>query len=303
MQSLTRNAIKDISSKTLRRDPAPSRWSYRMQRLWLTPLFRVLFRYGLPIFVLTAMVGVYLQSDTRRAAVFASFSDLRDSFEARPEFQVNYVAVEGASPDLADAVRDALGLTLPLSSFDLDIDALQQKAQQFDAVAEAHIRVRSGGVLQVSLTERDPALILRAGSKLDLIDATGRRVAGLAERADRADLAVVTGQGAAAAAPEALAILAAATPLVSRLRGIERISEMRWDLVLDRNQRIMLPALNPIGAVERLIALDQAEEILARDILTIDLRDEKRPVLRLAPAAQNKALEARGLIAPTENNL
>ena len=23
----------------LRRDPAPSRWAYRMQRLWLTPLF------------------------------------------------------------------------------------------------------------------------------------------------------------------------------------------------------------------------------------------------------------------------
>ena len=33
----------------VRRDPAPTRWQYRMQRLWLTPVFRVLFRVGLPV--------------------------------------------------------------------------------------------------------------------------------------------------------------------------------------------------------------------------------------------------------------
>ncbi|MEQ8256181.1 MAG: cell division protein FtsQ, partial [Roseovarius confluentis] len=29
-------------------DPAPSRWSYRYQRLMLTPLFRKLLRVGVP---------------------------------------------------------------------------------------------------------------------------------------------------------------------------------------------------------------------------------------------------------------
>jgi cell division protein FtsQ len=128
-------------------------------------------------------------------------------------------------------------------------------------------------------------------------------VAGLAARGDRADLPVIAGEGAAQHAVEALAILDAVGPMTPRLRGLVRISERRWNLILDRNQSVLLPAINPIGAIERLIALDQAEDILARDILTIDLRDEQRPVLRLAPVQRNEALDASDAIAPMENQL
>jgi hypothetical protein len=41
--------------------------------------------------------------------------------------------------------------------------------------------------------------------------------------------------------PEALALVAAARPAVPRLRGLVRMGERRWDLVLDRDQRILLP--------------------------------------------------------------
>ena len=34
-----------------KRDPAPSRWAYRMQRLWLTPVVRRMARVGLPTFL------------------------------------------------------------------------------------------------------------------------------------------------------------------------------------------------------------------------------------------------------------
>jgi len=52
-----------------RRDPAPSRWQYRMQRLWLTPLFRMLFRVGLPLLVVAGTTLGMLIADV--PAVFA----------------------------------------------------------------------------------------------------------------------------------------------------------------------------------------------------------------------------------------
>ncbi|MBC7179408.1 MAG: cell division protein FtsQ, partial [Roseovarius sp.] len=52
-----------------RADPAPSRMSYRMQRLMLTPLYRRLIRFGLPMLVVTAIVGGYLSSEARRTAL------------------------------------------------------------------------------------------------------------------------------------------------------------------------------------------------------------------------------------------
>jgi cell division protein FtsQ len=39
---------EDPDTARLRRDPAPSRLTYRVQRLWLTPLFRALLRSGCP---------------------------------------------------------------------------------------------------------------------------------------------------------------------------------------------------------------------------------------------------------------
>ena len=300
MQSLGRAPQRH---STLRRDPSPSRWAYRMQRLWLTPVFRVLVRFGLPVLVISAISGLVCYDDARRAALLQSVADLRAQFESRPEFRVSYVSIDGASPDLADAVRAKLGLKLPQSSFDLDLDLLQQKAEELDAVAEAQLRLRSGGVLQVVLTEREPAMVWRLDGRLVLLDATGQRVAGLAERGDRADLPLVAGEGADAAAVEALAILDAAGPIAIRLRGLVRMGERRWDLVLDRNQRIQLPAQNPVPALERLLALDQAEKLLDRDILTIDLRHEQRPVLRLAPFALSEVRRAQGLTTPTGDAL
>jgi cell division protein FtsQ len=136
-----------------------------------------------------------------------------------------------------------------------------------------------------------------------MLDATGHRVAGLAARADRPDLPLIAGQGADAATPEALDLLSAARPLAARLRGLVRVGQRRWDVVLDRDQRLMLPAENPVAALERLIALDQAEDLLSRDILSVDLRLASRPVLRLAPFALSESRRARGLTPVVESDL
>lgn len=287
----------------IRRDPAPTRWQYRMQRLWLTPGFRRLCRVGGPLMVVSLVLLAVFASDSRRAAMVQSFAELRHKFEQRPEFRVSLLSVEGASRDLSDAVRGKLAVKLPQSSFDLDMAALKARAESLDAVASAEVRVRSGGVLQVMLKERDPVAIWRTDAGLQLLDATGHRVASLMARADRADLPLVAGDGADKALAEALQILAATQPISSRLRGLIRVGERRWDMVLDRDQTIRLPADQPIAAVERLLALDRAEKLLDRDILSIDLRNQDRPALRLAPFAMNEVRAAQGLAPSAGNDL
>jgi cell division protein FtsQ len=209
---------------------------------------------------------------------------------------VGLVSVEGASPELAEAIRARVDLKLPLSSFDIDLDAVRTRVEQLDAVAQAELRVRSGGVLQVLITERVPVVLWRLeDERLEMLDESGHRVAGLAARTDRPDLPLIAGAGADKATGEALELLAASQPILPRVRGLVRIGERRWDLILDRNQKIMLPAVNAVAALERLMALDKAEDLLARDVLSVDLRNEKRPVLRLAPFALNEHRKAQGI--------
>ncbi|MEQ8923298.1 MAG: cell division protein FtsQ/DivIB [Roseovarius confluentis] len=267
------------------KDPAPSRLAYRMNRLMLTPNFRRFLRYGLPVLILAAG-GLWWASDEgRRQDAVDRFAELRRQVEERPEFMVRMMAVESASEGVAAEVRGVLPLDFPVSSFDLDLDELRGWVEEIDAVKAASLRIRQGGILEVEIEERRPVVVWRTDETLELLDETGHRVAPLAARTDRPDLPLIAGEGADAHVTEALSLIALADPVHERLRGLLRVGERRWDVVLDRDVSIMLPETNAVGALQKVMALDQAQDLLARDISVVDFRNPKRPVIRLTPSA------------------
>lgn len=277
------------------RDPAPSRWSYRVQRLWLTPVFRSLLRVGIPAFIVAGGLGLYASDPANIRQVQDSVAEMRRSIQDRPEFRVNLMSVNGATPVLAEEIRATLALDFPMSSFDLDLAVLRERIEEIRAVASAELRIRSGGELAVSVVERRPAMIWQAREGLWVIDGMGERVAPLLARPGLADLPVVSGDAANEAAGEALALFHAARPLGDRLRGLVRMGERRWDVVLEEGPRILLPADRPVRALERVLALHDAQELLDRDVLRVDMRDGTRTVLQLTPQAMAELRRMRAL--------
>ena len=277
-----------------RRDPAPSRLAYRLNRMMLRPLMRRLIRLGIPAFLAVLVGGIWLSDETRRANLNAAIDGLIERVEHREAFMVHRMQVSGASPAVEKGLRAMLPVDLPASSFQIDLDQLRESVLKLDAVEAVDLRIEPGGVLSAVVTERVPALLWRHARGIELLDRTGHRVASATGRGVRADLPIIAGEGADRAAPEALALLDAAGPVLPRLRGLERIGERRWDLVLEGGQRIKLPAEGALRALEQAIALDDARDLLARDVTEVDLRGEGRVVLRLGIEAQNAIRRARG---------
>lgn len=282
------------------RDPAPSRMAYRLNRLWLTPSFRRFLRVGLPAGLTLAAVLAYFGDQGRRQDIADWYADIRRQVQERPEFMVGMLAVEGASPELSRELRAALPIRFPVSSFHIDLEEMRKTAEGLDAVARAELRIRPGGVLELAVTERIPALVWRGRDTLELIDATGHRVAALEDRTTRADLPLIAGEGATARVDEALALFHAARPIAANLRGLVRVGERRWDLVLEQDQlqeqRILLPEKDPVAALQRVVALHQAQDLLSRDVIAIDMRNPTRPTLRLAPGAAEDLRRMRGML-------
>ncbi|MEO3414903.1 cell division protein FtsQ/DivIB [Roseovarius sp. CAU 1744] len=264
-----------------RHDPAPSRWSYRYQRLMLTPLFRRVLRVGIPFCLTFGLATVYLSDEARREQLVLAYAELRHQIETRPEFMVNLLAVEGASEAVSGEIREIFPIEFPVSSFDLELDEIRQTIKALPAIADVSVRIRNGGVLVAEVTERQPVALWRSRKGLAVVDVEGVRIAELDSRIARPDLPVVAGRGAERAIPEALNVLAAAAPLQGRIRGIVRVGERRWDLVLDRGQRILLPERNPVRAIERVIVLGEAQEMLERDLVAVDMRLAARPTIRM----------------------
>jgi cell division protein FtsQ len=268
-----------------RRDPAPSLWAYRYQRLMLTPFYRRLLHIGGPVTLVTLIAALWLSSADHRAALSARIEAMKDAVQERPEFMVASIEVTGADRALTTAIREVARVDLPVSSFDLDLDALRLRITDLTAVRSAQLRVTPGGALEIAVLQRVPVAVWRYADGLRLIDGEGVMTGMIAERADRSDLPLIAGDGAKDAIDEALALFSAAAPVAPRVRGLVRMGERRWDMVLDNDQRILLPSDRPVQALERVIALHQAQEMLDRDIAVVDMRLGDRPTLRLNPPA------------------
>ncbi len=281
-------------------DPAPSRWLWRLERLLLTPGFKFLLRAGIPFGVTLAAALWWLSVPENQEALNQSVADMRNSIAERPEFMVSAMTIDGAKDEVARAIRDTVAIEFPVSSFDLDIALIRSAIEEMDPIAEASVRIKPGGVLQVGVVPRIPAVIWRSSAGLTLLDHTGERVADIPWRGVREDLPVIAGEGAADEVAEALHLFQVAQPLAGRVRGLVRVGERRWDLVLDGDQRILLPSVAPDIALERALALNEAQDVLARDVSRVDLRLAQRPTVQMQDRAQEEWRRIRQINMKTE---
>ncbi|MDE4134423.1 cell division protein FtsQ/DivIB [Phaeobacter sp. QD34_3] len=287
MRSLIRRKItgKITGQGAAAADPAPSRLKYRLQRWMLTPGIRFGLRFGVPFCLVFAAASAFLADEGRRDAVLGTVHSIRASIEDRPEFRVNVMAIDGAGSSVSEDIREVVSLDFPLSSFDLDLAQIRDVIEGLDPVKTASVRIRPGGILQVDVEERQPALIWRSRDGLALLDETGAHVAELGRRSLHPGLPLIAGRGADAKAAEALKLFAAAAPLGARMRGLVRVGERRWDVVLDRGQRILLPEVNPVQALERVIVVSEVKDLLERDVAAVDMRIAERPTVRMSQNA------------------
>ncbi len=274
-------SLKADRIETAKRDPAPSRWGYRYQRLMLTPGFRKLLKVGLPMLVVGGLVAGWTAREANRQMVADAYNDVKSQIQQRDEFMVKVMTVDGADETLSADVRTVLPIEFPLSSFDLDLEEMRQTVAALPAVAEVSLRVRPGGVLQINVTQRQPVAVFRSPEGLKLIDAEGVLIQNVMARADRADLPLITGDGARDVLAEGLSIYSVAGPILPRMRGLVRMGERRWDVILDNGQRILLPTENAVVAFERVVALNQAQDLLERDVAVVDMRHPDRPTIRM----------------------
>jgi cell division protein FtsQ len=268
-----------------RRDNAPSRWAYRFERLMLTPLFRLFLRVVVPFVVVAGAATVWLSDADRRESLNLAVNDLRREIATRPEFMVSAMTVDGASQGTSEDIRDILSLSFPTSSFDLDLPAIRERVEELPAIASVAVRVRPGGILELNVAERTPVVVWRTHEGLTLVDPEGNVTGPAIARAAYAQMPLIAGEGAEHHVPQALRLFSAAAPLADRVIGLVRVGERRWDLVLDRGQRIKLPEQGAVEALDRVVALNHAEELLERDIKVVDMRLAHRPTVQLTEQA------------------
>lgn len=283
-----------------RHDPSPSRMRYRFERLWLKKSVRQVVQFWLPVGLGAWVVFATLGNATVQTTMDSGLTGLRDTVAERPQLQVTMLSMPEASVDLQAQIFAVAGISLPSSALDIDVEQIKAAVEKLDSVETATVMMHSDGLLEIHTVERVPTIVWRDGDTLRLIDTDGNRVAVLARRSARGDLPLIVGVGAENNVPEIMSLLAVIGPVEDRLRGFVRVGERRWDVVLDRGQTIMLPEAGAVTALRRVMALHQTEDMLARDIIIVDMRNGARPVLRLTDEAISELRRLRAEVRGTD---
>lgn len=295
-EDLPQEAPAVMRPASLRHGPGPSRISYRLSRIWMKASVRRA-AVALPL-ALTGLIVVRMAGDPAVREVIASqYQGMIEALSSRPEFAVRGLEVTGASDMLKGEIEEVVGLGPGASSLTLDINAVQARITALGGVRNARVKLGPDGQLLVSVDERRAEALWRDGEgQLWLTDRTGMPIGLAGARATHPELPVIMGEGSQAAMEEALLLFRSAPEIRQRLRAFVRVGKRRWDVVLDRDFRIMLPEQGAEAALARIIALHYGEELLDRDLSVIDMRHGARPTLRLTPEA-TKVLRLRDAVS------
>ncbi|MEL6583045.1 MAG: cell division protein FtsQ/DivIB [Pseudomonadota bacterium] len=282
------------------RDPAPSKWRYKLSRFWFARGVRSALTVWLPALCGIGVIAAVALHPSNAARVAGAVGAVQSAVLDHPSLALTSVVVSGAQADTAEQVLAITNMRLPASALSLDLDALRGELEALPAVQAAVLDTSGEGVLSIAVSEHIPVALWRSAAGLLLLDGQGGHIRPAAMRQDHPELPLLMGEGADSALQEGLTIAAQAQGLELPVHALVRVSERRWTLHLGDGQQVHLPEDAPQDALAYLIALHRGTELLNRDITLVDLRIPDRPVIRLSDNAVREVRRLRAL-APEED--
>ena len=256
---------------------------FLLQRALLTPTFRFSAFIVFPNVLLLLVLAWWLSETQNLQRAEAVLRQIETRFKQDERFNVTGLNVVTESPELKAYLEQHIDFERGLGLFDIRPSMIKETLEDLPAVISANVIVVPGGGLEVSVSERKPAIVLRQEGSVVLLDRFGEQAFSGNLEAALQDLPLMAGAGAGSNVGEALDIYSAAEPIRESIRGLLRIGERRWDLHLDGKRIIQLPEDNPVAAVKHLLAYDRKYRLLARDFEFIDLRIKDQTIVRLTP--------------------
>jgi cell division protein FtsQ len=223
--------------------------------------------------VVLAFVAALVVSGTVARAV-RQVNDAADALVANAGFGISEVHLAGNQRTPPETILAALGFEPGESIFGADLQSARARLMQLDWVAEADVQRRYPDAISVRLVEKLPFAIWDSGHGVYVVERNGKTITdkGLAEFAR---LPHLVGANAPADAADLIDAVAAHRATAARTKAYQRVSERRWNLILDGGVVVQLPEADWQKQLDTLEMLIVDKGILERSLTEIDLRSPK----------------------------
>lgn len=233
------------------------------------------------------------------------FDDVASRTTAGIGFDVDAVTITGHRFMREQDILDVLGLQPGVSLVTFNVDAAHQTLLREPWVESASVRKVYPDKLQINLEERQPFAVWQRGQIKSIIDEEGLVLDDYNGDIYQG-LPFLVGHGAQRKGAEFLKTLAEFPNIANRVRATMFRSERRWDILLDNLVTVKLPERKVREALTELVLLESENDILSKDLVSIDMRLPDRLVMRLSDDAmvnRQAVLKRRKEIKTKEKNI
>jgi cell division protein FtsQ len=193
-------------------------------------------------------------------------------------FGINDVQISGEAETAELAVLEKLELGGSLVWF--DVEQAQERVASLPWVERAVVRKFYPSTLQVDIEERTPFALWQREGKVYVMDASGTEMVPL-DDARFAKLPFMVGATANEKAAQFFLEILAEPKIADQMRAAVFVAGRRWDLHLENGVTVKLPEKDMREALAQLVKLDDERQLLARDVIVVDLRLPDRITVRL----------------------
>ena len=267
------------SLRNNKNDPTPSRFFYRLERLWLTPFIRLIVKFGLPILLIMIICFTYFSRTENIDVWKISWREFKENIKNRPEFLINLIKIDGVDRIMLSDVRNAMNIDLPVSSYDVDLQDLKLKVQLLKAVEQVELYIAEN-IIHVEILERKPAVFWQNNKGLEILDANGVSIDAAANRKKQNNLPLIAGHGANNYVKEALFIYQNTDLFLNEIIGLVRVGNRRWDIILTGKRKVMLPAQDIALVLNNIAVLNKSYELSSLNFSVLDFRNIDRMTIR-----------------------
>ena len=199
-------------------------------------------------------------------------------------FEIAVVTISGQTEMTESEILHDAGVSPKNSLLLLDAAEARARLEKAPLVKQASVRKLYPNHLVIDLVERTPCALWQKDGQVSVVAADGAVIDEMRDQRFTA-LPFVVGEGANERLAEYTRLVAAAGELGPRIRAGVLVSDRRWNLKMTSGVEVMLPEVNPLGAVATLVRLQRESRVLDRDVLSLDLRVEGRMFARLTEDA------------------
>ena len=274
-------------------DPAPSKLSYKVNRLFYRLWFKLLLILSFLV-LCGLLINKFLYKNIDLSAEIGFLSEKgSELYKDLTKLSINQIVVKGAQGSLKKEIIMLIENVATEEFSALKAQSLREKIRKINKVKKAFVKFSSDGLVIVNVVERKEAAVFLNNNLYEVLDSNGVILSVNNDYKGLSSFPLIVGKSGSKNIIGLLSLANEIGTFNSKILYYEWVGERRWDIHMKNNLVFKLPENNLSKGVELMrIFLNETNHHL-KPIVSVDLRNLDKPIIKFRKSPSIKPIREK----------